>query len=109
MAATVNGSDLHYGGEGRDAMQADVGGSGPSAGDRLFDWYGAHNVYLVCDGAYGRGWITRTSSPSGEARLRELAVADGAFGPNGAEQIAVVTSKNANPAHAAHPGNNLGC
>jgi hypothetical protein len=75
----------------------------------MFDWYGAHNVFFVCDGAYGRGYITRTSSPSVEAGLRTVAVADGAFGTNGIEQIAIVTSKNANPTHDAAPGNNLGC
>lgn len=108
-AATANGSDLIFGGEGPDAMQADVGGAGPIPGDRMIDWRGAHNVYLVCDGAYGAGRVVRLSSPTIVDKLGEIRVADGAAGANGADQMAIPTSGNSNPTHPAHPGNNLGC
>jgi Ca2+-binding RTX toxin-like protein len=108
-AATDNGSDLVFGGEGPDVMQADVGGAGPVPGDRLVDWYGGHNVYYVCSGPYGAGYIVRQPSPSLMSALRQLAEADGAHGTNGDRQLALPVSGNRSPIHPAHPGNNHGC
>lgn len=109
VATTVNGSDLVFGGDGPDALQADVGGAGPVPGDRLVDWNGAYNVFLVCDGAYGRGYVLRVPSPSTVRALQELARADGAAGTDGTRQLAIPLSGNNSPTHPAHPGNNLGC
>ena len=54
--STTNGADLVYGGWGPDELQADQGGAGPQPGsDQLIDWVGNHNVYYVCNGAYGAG------------------------------------------------------
>lgn len=109
-ALTNNGLDVVYGGDGQDAMQADAGGAGRVPGDRLIDWYGAHNVYYVCDGAYGAGYVLRVSSPAMESALKQLAVADGEVATSGVlRQLALVTSGNRNPTHPAHPGNNRGC
>jgi hypothetical protein len=113
-AATHNGSDLVFGGTGADLMQADVGGAGTVPGDRLLDWYGAHNAYLVCDGAYGAGWVLRNPSPGTQAMLRELAVADGMFGigaagSSGERQLAMIDSGNRNPTHPLHPANHADC
>ena len=63
-SSTTNGADLVYGGWGPDELQADQGGAGPQAGsDQLIDWVGNHNVYFVCNGAYGAGRTIRESSP----------------------------------------------
>ncbi|HYH34661.1 MAG TPA: calcium-binding protein [Nocardioides sp.] len=77
--ATHNGADLVYGGYGPDELQADVGGAGRAPGsDHLVDWVGAHNVYYVCEGAYGAGRIIRESSPAMMDLLVGLAEAAGA-------------------------------
>ena len=108
-AGTDNGSDVVFGGDGQDAMQADVGGAGPVPGDRLIDWYGGHNVFFVCDGAYGAGRVLRVPNPDTVSALEELAVVDGAWGTFAARQLAIPVSGNRNPTHPAHPGNNHGC
>jgi Ca2+-binding RTX toxin-like protein len=111
--ATINGEDLLYGGFGADALQADVGESGPSAGDRLLDWVGAYNVYYVCSSAYGAGRIQRRPDPKTLAVLVELAAADGALTPgtggtSGWTELGLVTTKdnkqNNSPKHPDHPG-----
>ena len=109
VAATVNGSDFVFGGDGPDALQADVGGAGPVPGDRLVDWYGGYNVYYVCSGAYGAGYVIRVPSPSTVSAVQQLARADGAAGAAGVRQLAVPVSGNRSPTHPAHPGNNHGC
>ena len=109
VAATDNGSDVVFGGDGPDALQADLGGAGPVPGDRLVDGNGAFNVYFVCQGAYGAGYVQRAPSPTLRSAFEQMATADGAAGANGARQLAVPGSGNTSPAHPAHPGNNHGC
>ena len=108
-AATDNGSDVVLGGDGPDALQADLGGAGPTPGDRLVDWNGAYNVYFVCQGAYGAGYVLRVPSPSVVSAFQALATADGAAGTSAARQLAVPLSGNTSPTHPAHPGNNHVC
>ncbi len=77
--STTNGADLVYGGWGPDELQADQGGAGPTAGsDQLIDWVGNHNVYYVCNGAYGAGRTIRESSPDLMTLLGDVATAAGA-------------------------------
>ena len=77
--STTNGSDLIYGGWGPDELQADQGGAGPTPGsDQLLDWVGNHNVYYVCNGAYGAGRTIRQSSPDLMTLLADVATAGGA-------------------------------
>ena len=109
VASTVNGSDVVFGGDGPDALEADVGGAGPVLGDRLVDWNGAYNVYFVCQGAYGAGYVQRASSPALRSAFEAMSVADGALGANGVRQLAVPLSGNTSPTHPASPGNNHGC
>ncbi len=75
---TSNGADLVYGGWGPDESQADVGATGQQpASDVLVDWVGAHNVYYVCDGAYGAGRVIRQSSPALQDLMVTLTRASG--------------------------------
>lgn len=117
-AATTNGHDLIYGGHGRDILMADMGGAGPTPGDRLIDWNGSFNLYLVCDGGYGAGRVLRNSSPNTIEVLRQLAEADGAFnvrakGLSGWDQLALAIDEHAGAnrgqPHPNHPGNKATC
>ncbi|GAA2114818.1 hypothetical protein GCM10009843_03560 [Nocardioides bigeumensis] len=77
--STTNGADLIYGGWGPDELQADQGAAGPTPGsDQLLDWVGNHNVYYVCQGAYGAGRTIRESSPDVMLLLSDVATAAGA-------------------------------
>jgi Ca2+-binding RTX toxin-like protein len=116
--ATDNGSDIIYGGRGRDIMQADLGAGGPAPGDRLMDWYGSFNLYLVCEGPYGAGRILREPSPNIVEVLLQLAEADGAYDvrttdSSGWKQLALAVDEHARAnrgsAHPDHPGNDAGC
>jgi Ca2+-binding RTX toxin-like protein len=107
------GVDIVHGGWDRDALQANVGGPGPQPGDRLIDWVGAYDVFYVCPGAYGEGYITRANSPSVEEFLRALSSDDGALAPrtagsSGYRELAYVLPNesryNASPPHPDHPG-----
>ncbi len=114
-ASTTNGPDLVYGGWGADVMQADQGGAGRQPGsDQLVDWVGNHNLYLVCNGAYGAGYVVRQSSPDMESLLSALVVAAGGKDVATADSAAwydlgLVTntgnSANSKPVAGA-PGNN---
>jgi hypothetical protein len=92
---SLQGFDIVWGGWGRDAMQADVGGPGPQPGDRLIDWTGAYNIYFTCPGAYGEGVATRLLSPDMILYLQEQALGDGAFEPttansSGFDELAMI-------------------
>ena len=56
--ATPSYEDLAYGGAGRDVLIANT------AGDRLIDWAGEFNSYLVPFAPFGAPTITRTSNPA---------------------------------------------
>jgi hypothetical protein len=108
------GIDYMYGGWDADAMQADRGDNGPVVGDRLIDWVGVFNLYILCPATYGEWITTRQHSPSITEFLHLLAEGDGAFkpgptasDPSGRNEIAFVFAKdvrfNANPPYAGTP------
>jgi Ca2+-binding RTX toxin-like protein len=101
--ATVNGADTTYGGSGADAAQADVGDNGRTPGDRLIDWTGVFNLYLVCAGAYGSGKIQNSPDPATVSMLTELARSTGSVGPG--ELALVPTGGDSNPKYPGAPGN----
>ncbi|MCP2322728.1 Ca2+-binding RTX toxin-like protein [Hamadaea flava] len=72
------GTDWIYGGWDRDVLEADVAQNGPNAGDRLFDWNGAYNLYLHCNASYGGYNDIRQHSPAMQDFLTRLAWASGA-------------------------------
>lgn len=65
-------ADIAYGGAGRDILIANTGA------DRLIDWSGEFNSYLVPFSPFGAGTITRASAPHIVSFLIELAASDGA-------------------------------
>jgi len=73
--------DYIYGGWDADALQANVGDNGPKIGDRLFDWVGVYNLYILCPGTYGEFVSTREFSPQMTEFLHRLAEGDGAYRP----------------------------
>ena len=103
LKATVNGLDVIYGGSGHDALQADMGDTGKVPGDRLIDWTGVYNLYLVCTGAYGAGKIQNKSDPSTRTLLTNLAAATGSVGT--AELALVGNGAETSPKYAGAPGN----
>ena len=73
--------DYMYGGWDADVMQANIGDNGPRIGDRLLDWAGVYNLYVLCPATYGEFVSTRDSSPHITEFLHRLAEGDGAFQP----------------------------
>ncbi len=76
------GADIAYGGDGDDRLIADV------PGDRLIDWFGNFNDFVIPGPSYGGPTIVRSPGPWVRQFLLDLALADGALDPNG--EIAVV-------------------
>jgi Ca2+-binding RTX toxin-like protein len=74
----LQGFDLLYGGYDQDAMQADFQENGPGIADRLVDWAGTYNAYMVCNGG-GAGTIIRSLDPSTILYLQDVAQGRGAF------------------------------
>ena len=64
--------DRAYGGAGRDVMIANTGG------DRLIDWVGEYNTYLVPYAPFGEASVSRTLQPQLQEFLYALSRADGA-------------------------------
>jgi Ca2+-binding RTX toxin-like protein len=64
--------DIAFGGAGRDRLIANT------AGDRLVDWAGEFNSYLVPFNPFGVGTVSRAMSPSLPEFLYALSKADGA-------------------------------
>jgi hypothetical protein len=62
---------LAYGGAGIDVLIAS------SAGDRLIDWGGNHNTYLVPFSPFGEPTVSRTPSPVMQDFLLQLSQSDG--------------------------------
>ncbi len=102
VRATVNGADTIYGGSGADALQADVGDTGRTPGDRLVDWTGVFNLYLVCGGAYGAGKVQNKADPATQSLLSDLALATGSVGPT---ELGLVTRGETSPKYPGAPGN----
>jgi Ca2+-binding RTX toxin-like protein len=113
------GADFIYGGYDRDVMQANDNNSaiGPEPFppmDRLVDWVGVYNLYLICEPLYGDWMITRALSPGMLAFLQDLATGMGALdvpdeGTSGFRELGLVfagkdTKFNAGQAHPGSPG-----
>ncbi len=64
--------DIVFGGGGRDVMISS------SEGDRMVDWTGEYNSYIVPSAKFGPGGVFRYSTKAIEAFLYELAIAGGA-------------------------------
>src|SRR5262249_11196297 len=64
--------DRAYGGAGRDVLIANTGG------DRLIDWVGEYNTYLVPFAPFGMATVSRTLQPQLQEFLYALSKADGA-------------------------------
>ena len=85
-----------------DALQADEGDQGKTTGDRLLDWNGIYNLYLVCGGAYGAGKVLNKADPSTVVFLQSLAADTGAVG---AGELALISSgAETHPGYAGAPG-----
>lgn len=78
--ATGNGGDLIYGGAGHDALQSDQGDANGVQGDRLIDWTGGYNGYLICSGPLGSGTSTNAFDATIADGLQLIAQAFGAVG-----------------------------
>ena len=63
--------DIAYGGAGRDVLIANTGG------DRLIDWVGEFNSYIVPFAPYGIATISRTLQPQLSEYLYALSMSDG--------------------------------
>jgi Ca2+-binding RTX toxin-like protein len=63
--------DIAYGGAGRDVLIANTGG------DRLIDWAGEFNSYIVPFAPYGMATISRTIQPQLPEYLYALSMSDG--------------------------------
>jgi Ca2+-binding RTX toxin-like protein len=64
--------DRAYGGAGRDVLIGNTGG------DRLIDWVGEYNTYLVPYAPFGEASVSRTLQPQLQEYLYALSTADGA-------------------------------
>src|SRR5207344_1684524 len=64
--------DFAYGGAGRDVLIANTGG------DRLIDWAGEFNSYLVPFSPFGNSTVSRTLQPALPEFLYALSASDGA-------------------------------
>src|SRR5207302_9030869 len=64
--------DRAYGGAGKDVLIANTGG------DRLIDWVGEYNSYLVPYAPFGMASVSRTLQPQLPEYLYALSPADGA-------------------------------
>ena len=82
--------DFVYGGDGLDVMIANTGG------DRMFDWGGEFNTYLVPFSAFGEPTVYRSPSPQIQAFLLALGQESGAdptmTEPNG--ELGLFTQKD---------------
>jgi Ca2+-binding RTX toxin-like protein len=82
--------DFVYGGDGLDVMIANTGG------DRMFDWSGEFNSYLVPFSAFGEPTVYRAPSPNVQAFLLGLGQESGAdptmVEPNG--ELGLFTQKD---------------
>ncbi|WP_344039494.1 calcium-binding protein [Nocardioides kribbensis] len=101
---TVNGSDLIYGGQGHDALQADQNDQGRVAGDRLVDWTASYNRYLVCSGSGTANQVVDVAESTMVTALTRLAEATGSVGA--AELSLVASGGERLPAFSGTAGTN---
>jgi Ca2+-binding RTX toxin-like protein len=83
--------DRAYGGAGRDVLIANTGG------DRLIDWVGEYNTYLVPFAPFGMATVSRTLQPQLREFLYALSRADGAD-PTRASDVGADPLRNGEPA-----------
>src|SRR5205807_8566768 len=82
--------DLAYGGAGRDVLIANTGG------DRLIDWVGEFNSYLVPFSPFGMAVVSRMPLPGLVAYLYALSQSDGAD-QTLAARYGTLTTRNVEP------------
>ena len=82
--------DVVFGGAGRDVMLANTGG------DRLIDWAGEFNAYVVPFAPFGLGTVSRQLSPALMEYLYDLSAADGAD-PTRASDTGASAARNGEP------------
>jgi Ca2+-binding RTX toxin-like protein len=90
--------DRAFGGAGRDVLIANTGG------DRLIDWTGEFNTYLVPFSPFGMATVSRTLQPHLAEFLYALSAADGADPTRAADKAAA----GADPARNGEPWGELG-
>jgi len=83
--------DVAYGGAGRDVLIANTGG------DRLIDWAGEFNSYIVPFAPFGMATVSRTLQPQLQEFLYDLSEGDGAD-----------PTRNGDPARNGEPYGELG-
>ncbi len=99
--------DRAYGGAGRDVLIANTGG------DRLIDWVGEYNSYLVPFAPFGMATVSRTLQPFLPEFLYALSAGDGAdptrYGDaNGGATPPPPTQNKPNPGRNGEPFGELG-
>ena len=99
--------DRAYGGAGRDVIIANTGG------DRLIDWVGEYNSYLVPFAPFGMATVSRTVQPFLPEFLYALSAGDGAdptrYGDaNGGAAPPPPTQNKPNPGRNGEPAGELG-
>ena len=77
------GNDIIYGGDGQDQLTAD------NKDDRLIDWFGNFNLFVVPGPGYGAPTIIRSPNPQMQQFLLNLGAGDGATDAEG--ELVVVT------------------
>ncbi|NDV61616.1 LEPR-XLL domain-containing protein [Puniceicoccales bacterium CK1056] len=98
--------DRAYGGAGRDVLIANTGG------DRLIDWVGEYNSYLVPYAPFGMASVSRTMQPFLPEFLYALSSGDGADPTRYEDAISTnvpePTRNNPNPSRNGEPFGELG-
>jgi Ca2+-binding RTX toxin-like protein len=98
--------DRVYGGAGRDILIGNTGG------DRLIDWVGEYNSYLVPYAPFGQASVSRTMMPHLHEFLYALSAGDGADFTRYADAIGGVepepTNNNPIPSRNGEPHGELG-
>ncbi|HEX4997264.1 MAG TPA: hypothetical protein VFY29_03510, partial [Terriglobia bacterium] len=98
--------DRAYGGAGRDVLIGNTGG------DRLIDWVGEYNSYLVPYAPFGQASVSRTMQPFLPEFLYALSFGDGADPTRFADAIGGMppapTNNNPNPSRNGEPFGELG-
>jgi hypothetical protein len=98
--------DRAYGGAGRDVLIANTGG------DRLIDWVGEYNSYLVPFAPFGMATVSRTLQPFLPEFLYALSSGDGADSTRYADAIGgtppTPTNNSPNPSRNGEPYGELG-
>ncbi|HEY5553156.1 MAG TPA: hypothetical protein VIK52_14780 [Opitutaceae bacterium] len=98
--------DRAYGGAGRDVLIGNTGG------DRLIDWVGEYNSYLVPYAEFGQASVSRTLQPFLPEYLYALSAGDGADFTRYTDAVSTdvpqPTNNNPNPSRNGEPHGELG-